>query len=157
MLGQRWDGRCELKGNEEIMAAMPSFCFRVFFFFFFPLSSPSLSSRACFNHHCRALRREMAEYKVQGKQWEGQVRTEKGERKRSVTQAQRDGSPSAEPLCCLSVVRYFFSATIHTSGDHNSFHRPRSSSPLTGAEAREGEGGELLHGAAGIVSKTEGE
>lgn len=35
---------------------------------------------------------ESSECKVQGKQWEGQVRTEKGERKRSVTQAQSDGS-----------------------------------------------------------------
>lgn len=36
VLGQWWDGRCELKGNEEMITAMPSFCFRVFFFFHFP-------------------------------------------------------------------------------------------------------------------------
>lgn len=120
-----------------MISAKPSVCCSVLFFFFL-LSSPSLSSCACSNHHCEELCREISERKVQGKRWEGQVRTEKGKRKRSVTQAQSDGCPSAELLCCLSVVRYFFSATIHTSGDHSSFHRPRSSSPLTGAEQRRG-------------------
>lgn len=130
-----------------MIAAKPSVCCSVCCcFFFFSTFLPSLSSCACSNHHCKELCREISERKVQGKRWEGQVRTEKGKRKRSVTQAQSDGCPSAELLCCLSVVRYFFSATIHTSGDHSSFHRPRSSSPLTGAE--QGRGGRRERAAA---------
>lgn len=108
----------------------------LFFFFFTPLSSFTFLcqySSTLQSSVQRALRVQSA-----GRAVGGQVRTEKGERKRSVTKAQSDGSQLS---CGLSVVLDFYSATIHTSGDHSSFHRPRSSLPHQGAEAGEGEGG----------------
>lgn len=110
----------------------------LFFLFSTPPTPTPLNSRDNPAQHCEGLCRELSECKVQGKLWEGQVRTEKGDRKRSVTQAQSDGSQLSCSALCPSTVHYFYSATIHTSGDHNSFHHPRSSSPLTGSEAGEG-------------------
>lgn len=79
----------ELWGNGKRINALPSLCCRAFFSFstppllYIPMPALLTISEVC---------AESSECKAQGKQWEGQVRTEKGERKRSVTQAQSDGS-----------------------------------------------------------------